>query len=348
MYHSILKPLLFQMDPEQAHHLTMSLAKVGLYLPFAPTILGIPTVKSTTSAKTSCMGLEFPNPVGLAAGFDKDGKYLNIMEKLGFGFLELGTVTPRPQAGNPKPRLFRLPKDKALINRMGFNNEGVDALARRLEKRTKSDMIIGGNIGKNKDTSNESASDDYLNCFARLFDYVDYFTVNVSSPNTPGLRELQDKEPLKRLLNDIQHKNTALGGKPVLLKIAPDMNEAQLEEVCALTLECGLNGLVLTNTTISREHLTTPVAHINQIGQGGLSGAPLLQQSTNVVEFCRAALPESVAIVGVGGITEPKDALQKLKAGANLVQVYSGLVYYGPSLPGRINELILNEYDMNR
>lgn len=289
------------------------------------------------------MGLNFPNAVGLAAGFDKDGKHIDGLACLGFGFIEVGTVTPIAQEGNPAPRLFRLPQDKALINRMGFNNEGLDALTERLEalrrKGVPNRLVIGGNIGKNKVTPNESAANDYLICFEKLFPWVDYFVVNVSSPNTPGLRELQEKEPLTRLLNLLQDKNRAQKSpKPILLKIAPDLSESQLDDIADIVRTTGLAGVIATNTTISRAALSTPESQIAAIGMGGLSGVPVRARSTEVIRYLREKLGKEVVIIGVGGIDSAASAREKLDAGADLVQVYTGLVYEGPGLVKSILE----------
>ena len=283
------------------------------------------------------MGLNFPNAVGLAAGFDKDGKHIAGLAWLGFGFIEVGTVTPIAQEGNPAPRLFRLPQDKALINRMGFNNEGLDALTERLEalrrKGVPKQLVIGGNIGKNKVTPNETAANDYLICFEKLFPWVDYFVVNVSSPNTPGLRELQEKEPLTRLLNLLQDKNRAQKSpKPILLKIAPDLSESQLDDIADIVRTTGLAGVIATNTTISRAALSTPESQIAAIGMGGLSGVPVRARSTEVIRYLREKLGKEAVIIGVGGIDSAASAREKLNAGADLVQVYTGLVYEGPGL----------------
>lgn len=283
------------------------------------------------------MGLAFPNPVGLAAGFDKNGTHIKSMASLGFGFIEVGTVTPKAQDGNPKPRLFRLPEDQALINRMGFNNEGLDALAQRLEhlrnKGLPEGLIIGGNIGKNKVTPNEDAEQDYLLCFDKLFPWVDYFVVNVSSPNTPGLRDLQEKAPLMRLLNRLQEKNRAQSSpKPILLKIAPDLTDSQLDDIADIVQSTGIAGLIATNTTISRDGLRSSTAELAAIGMGGLSGAPLKERATAVIRYLRKKLGPNICIVGVGGIDSASAAQEKLAAGADLVQVYSGMIYAGPGL----------------
>lgn len=283
------------------------------------------------------MGLTFPNSVGLAAGFDKDGKHLAGLACLGFGFIEVGTVTPLAQDGNPRPRLFRLPEDEALINRMGFNNLGLNALVEELkrwrEKNPVGGPIIGGNIGKNKVTPNEKAVDDYLICFDKLFPWVDYFVVNVSSPNTPGLRELQEKEPLTRLLNELQTKNRAqTAPKPILLKIAPDLTDSQLDDIADIVRETGLAGVIATNTTISRNGLNTSEASVTAIGAGGLSGAPVRARATEVIRYLRQKLGKGVVIIGVGGIDSAESAREKTSAGADLVQLYTGLIYKGPGL----------------
>ncbi len=287
-------------------------------------------------------GLTFPNPVGLAAGFDKDGKHYEAMSALGFGFIEIGTVTPLGQPGNPLPRLFRLPDDEALINRMGFNNEGVDALVSRLKNRRPGSLIVGGNIGKNKATPNEQAEQDYAICFEALFPYVDYFVVNVSSPNTPNLRDLQEKAPLTALLTALQNLNRQKPNpKPLLLKIAPDLTDGQLDDILDIAQATNLDGVIATNTTISRIGLKTNDAELDNIGAGGLSGKPVRGRSTEVIRYLHQKSGGKLTIIGVGGITSPEDAIEKIRAGAALVQVYTGLVYEGPSLVKRINQIIL-------
>jgi dihydroorotate dehydrogenase len=277
-------------------------------------------------------GLKFKNPVGLAAGFDKDAKLIDEMSMLGFGFIEIGTLTPRPQEGNPLPRLFRLPKDKALINRMGFNNGGVDEAIFRLKKR-KSTIIIGGNIGKNKVTPNENAVDDYLYCLESLHPYVDYFVVNVSSPNTPNLRDLQEKEPLKNLLTEVKKANDKKKKpKPILLKIAPDLTVGQLDDIIEIVLETKIDGVIATNTTIDRSDLKTSEEEVKAIGAGGVSGRVLAQRSTEVIRYLASQSNHAFPIIGVGGIFNAKDAIEKLEAGASLVQVYSGMIYEGPGM----------------
>ncbi|TAN01018.1 MAG: quinone-dependent dihydroorotate dehydrogenase [Chitinophagaceae bacterium] len=282
--------------------------------------------------KRELFGITFPNPVGLAAGFDKDARYVDTLTCLGFGFIEIGTVTPLPQPGNDKPRLFRLPKDKALINRMGFNNEGAEAAAGRLKKR-KSPIIIGGNIGKNKITPNENAVDDYATCFHALYDVVDYFTVNVSSPNTPGLRGLQEKEPLRRLLLHLQKLNSQKTlAKPVLLKIAPDISNDQLDDIIEIIYETNLYGIVAANTTVSREGLKTPSDKVQSMGAGGLSGKPLQKRSTEIISYIHQKSEGRIPIIASGGIFSAEDAYEKLSAGASLVQVYTGFIYEGPGV----------------
>jgi len=286
-------------------------------------------------------GIKFPNPVGLGAGLDKDAILIDELGQLGFGFIEIGTLTPKPQPGNDKPRLFRLKKDQALINRMGFNNKGVESAIRRLKNR-KSKVIIGGNIGKNKLTPNEEAIKDYEICFEALFDYVDYFVVNVSSPNTPGLRALQEKEPLKTLLSHIKSKNALKSNpKPILLKIAPDLSNEQLDDIIEIIKEVKLDGVIATNTTISREGLLTDKLIVAQAGMGGLSGKPLVQRSTEVIRYLHTKSGGAFPIIGVGGIHSEEDALEKLAAGASLIQLYTGFIYEGPALIKRINKAIL-------
>ncbi|MEK6616760.1 MAG: quinone-dependent dihydroorotate dehydrogenase, partial [Bacteroidota bacterium] len=299
--------------------------------------------------KKNLFGLTFENPVGLAAGFDKDATFFDEIANLGFGFIEVGTVTPNPQTGNEKPRLFRLPKDEALLNRMGFNNDGVEAMAERLKKRKNFNVIIGGNIGKNKTTRNENALADYEYCFEKLYCYVDYFVVNVSSPNTPGLRELQEKEPLKKILKrliemrEYRIQNTEYRiRKPILLKIAPDLTNEQLDDIIEIIRETKMDGIVATNTTISRENLQTPNSRLQTIGSGGLSGKPLAKRSTEVIKYLSEKSGKRLTIIASGGIHSPEDAIEKINAGASLVQIYTGFIYEGPGLVKRICSRILN------
>lgn len=328
----IVKQLLFQLSAEKAHDFSLSQLNSAVNFPLFKTLMGCPVGFPIQEVRMA--GLTFPHPVGLAAGLDKNAIAFEAMSKLGFSFVEVGTVTPKPQAGNPQPRLFRLPKDQALINRMGFNNDGVDAIAERLAKRhaTKG-LIIGGNIGKNKSTPNESAVDDYLICFDRLKDLVDYFTVNISSPNTPDLRALQDKEPLKKLLESLKNAQAkASVHRPIFLKIAPDLNKAQLDDIIEIILELSLEGLIGTNTTISRSGLSSNPQTITQIGAGGLSGKPLSQSATAIIKYIHEQTEGQVPIIASGGIMSAEDAQNKMKAGAKLVQLYTGFVYHGPKL----------------
>lgn len=336
MYKSIIRPLLFRFKPESVHHFTFSAIKK---MQAIPGVSGLTRsmYRSKANLSQEVFGLTFSNPVGMAAGFDKDGKLYEELGNYGFGFVEVGTVTPKPQAGNEMPRLFRLPEDKALINRMGFNNAGVDALVERLKKRKNKRLIIGGNIGKNKLTPNEEAVNDYLICFGKLFDYVDYFVVNVSSPNTPNLRDLQEKEPLTKLLTRLQaENNTHAKPKPILLKIAPDLTEGQLNDIVDIVAETGIAGVIATNTTISRADLHTPESRLTEIGMGGLSGKPVKARSTEVISYLYQKSNGSFPIVAVGGIFTAEDAKEKLNAGASLVQVYTGFIYEGPGMVKRI------------
>lgn len=341
--YQLLKPFLFRMDPEKAHHFTVKLFKTALAMPFGKWIFRQVYKYEHQSLSRDVFGLQFKNPVGLAAGFDKDGKYYKEMASLGFGFIEIGTVTPLPQGGNPQPRLFRLKQDEALINRMGFNNDGVDAMVSRLRKHGKPEgVILGGNIGKNKVTPNENAVDDYVICFEKLYDYVDYFVVNVSSPNTPGLRELQDKKPLTKILSTLQQLNNAKAApKPMLLKIAPDLTDAQLDDIIDIVAETGIAGVIATNTTIDRSGLKAATNTVESIGAGGLSGKPVQARSTEVIRYLYDQSGGAFPIIGVGGIDGAAAAKEKLAAGASLVQVYSSMVYKGPSLISDINKGIL-------
>ncbi len=348
MYKYLLKPIFFLMNPEKAHYTTMRLFHFALSMPFGKSIFKKLFVLENPKLEHKIMGLTFPNRVGLAAGFDKDGKFINDLAYLGFGFIEIGTVTPRPQDGNPKPRLFRLPEHEALINRMGFNNEGVDKLVERLiayrtpdpKGETTRRVIIGGNIGKNKITPNEEAFKDYEICFDALFDHVDYFVVNVSSPNTPDLRALQDKEPLNQLLAHVQNLNQKRAKpKPLLLKIAPDLNEHQLNDILEIVENNKLDGIVATNTTISREDVKNDPLSIEA---GGLSGKPVKAPSTKVISYLRRNTKQkNLVIIGVGGIQTGIDVQEKLAAGADLVQIYTGLIYEGPAMVKKINQSFL-------
>ncbi len=337
--YKLIRPFFFQFDPEKIHHFVTRGLKVFNRFPGGPKLNRAVFSIENPVLEREVFGLKFKNPVGLAAGFDKNAEMMGEMANLGFGFVEIGTVTPLPQAGNPKPRMFRLKEDKALINRMGFNNQGVEVVADRIKLYRQNvnqnrKLIIGGNIGKNKTTPNEDAVSDYIKCFDRLFDVVDYFVVNVSSPNTPGLRELQEKEPLKMLLQTLQQRNNKNGvSRPVLLKIAPDLSNAQLDDIVEIVIESGIAGVVATNTTIGREGLISPK---NKNETGGLSGKPLTDRSTEVIRYLSEKSGEAFPIIGVGGIHSAKDALEKLEAGASLIQLYTGFIYEGPGLVKRI------------
>lgn len=350
--YKLIRSFLFFFDPEKVHYFSMN----SLWF-----LCKIPGVKKLVSKKfspspkgniqSSLFNIQFPNPVGLGAGFDKNAKYLNELEALGFGFVEIGTVTPLPQAGNDKPRLFRLPEDKALINRMGFNNDGVEVVAERLKSwqssvssrhTTNYRLVIGGNIGKNKLTPNEDAWKDYVTCFQALHPYVDYFVVNVSSPNTPGLRELQEKDSLKKIFSQLYSKNEALKMKrPILLKIAPDLSHEQLDDVIGLALEIHLDGLVVTNTTLSRDQLQTPKHILETIGAGGLSGLPLKNSSSAIIKYIHQKTNGQIPIIASGGIFTGEDAKEKVDAGASLVQVWTGFIYEGPDIVKRICKELL-------
>jgi len=358
MYQS-LRRLLFLLPAETAHYFSMNLLRVLCAVGFVRKALNR-VFRPQNAVPFSLFGLSFSNRVGLGAGFDKNAKYLRELETLGFGFVEIGTVTPRPQAGNEKPRLFRLPKDGALINRMGFNNDGVDVVAKRLKKWRKqfdvqgskfdvkdpqtsnfehrtSNLIVGGNIGKNKTTPNEEAWKDYEICFRALHPFVDFFVVNVSSPNTPGLRELQEKEALKKILTHLQQMNkTFAQQRPILLKIAPDLTLEQIDDVVNLAKEISLDGLVATNTTINREGLTTDHSQLTSIGAGGLSGKPLKEKSTAVLRYINEKTGGQIPVIGSGGIFTAADANEKLAAGATLIEVWTGFIYEGPGIVKRI------------
>ncbi|WP_348661978.1 quinone-dependent dihydroorotate dehydrogenase [Croceibacter atlanticus] len=337
MYKSILRPILFKSDPEEIHHFTFSSVRRLFKVPGSKNIIKKLYQVNDTRLEREVFGLKFKNPVGLAAGFDKDAKLYKELSHFGFGFIEIGTVTPKPQPGNPKKRLFRLKEDQAIINRMGFNNGGVAEAVVRLQKNK--NVLIGGNIGKNKVTPNDEAVNDYILCFNALFSVVDYFVVNVSSPNTPGLRELQDKEPLTKLLATLQDLNAQKEKrKPILLKIAPDLTEDQLLDIIDIVATTKIDGVIATNTTISREGLTS----VNKEETGGLSGKPLTKRSTEVIRFLSERSNKAFPIIGVGGIHSAQDALEKIEAGASLVQLYTGFIYEGPQLIKDINtELLL-------
>ncbi|HLT50237.1 MAG TPA: quinone-dependent dihydroorotate dehydrogenase [Aequorivita sp.] len=360
MYKQLIRPIFFRFDPEKIHHITFSLIRFLHKIGFGILFRNMYKVESP-KLERELFGLKFPNPVGLAAGFDKDAKLYRELSNFGFGFIEIGTVTPKPQPGNEKPRLFRLKEDAAIINRMGFNNGGVEEAVERLKKNTSAPLsdrtsvplsdcasvaersrshrvLIGGNIGKNKITPNEEAVNDYIICFEALFDYVDYFVVNVSSPNTPNLRALQEKKPLTDLLQTLQNRNNSKEKrKPILLKIAPDLTEEQLLDIIEIVNTTKIDGIIATNTTISREG----IASENKKEMGGLSGKPLNKRATEVIRFLSEKSNKAFPIIGVGGIHSAEDALEKLDAGASLVQLYTGFIYEGPSLIKQINKAIL-------
>jgi len=341
MYKIFIKPLFFLIEPETIHHLVFKTIKLFCRIPGVPFLIRSNYLITDKRLERELFGLKFPNPVGLAAGFDKDAKLFDELGYFGFGFIEIGTLTPEPQPGNEKPRMFRLPKDEGLINRMGFNNGGVKAAAERLKKRS-TNIIIGGNIGKNKITSNENADSDYEKCFEVLFDHVDYFVVNVSSPNTPNLRALQDKEPLTRLLNKVKFLNSQKPKpKPILLKIAPDLTNEHLDDIIEIVKVTQIDGIIATNTTIDRSNLRTKKEEVEKIGAGGLSGKPLTKRSTEVIKYLSEKSNRQFPIIAVGGIHTGEDAIEKLKAGASLVQVYTGFIYEGPAITKKINKAIL-------
>jgi dihydroorotate dehydrogenase len=341
VYRSFIRPLLFLVDAEKVHHLVFSFLKFTGKIPGVNTLLRSLFVYDDPLLSKVLFGLKFKNPIGLAAGFDKNALLIDELDGLGFGFIEIGTITPKAQTGNDKPRLFRLPADQALINRMGFNNDGALAVAARLKQR-RSHIIVGGNIGKNKLTPNENALDDYVYSFHALYDVVDYFVVNVSSPNTPGLRELQEKEPLKKLLAHIKDLSRAKQNpKPVLLKIAPDLTTEQLDDIVDILIETKTDGVIATNTTISRAGLITDKEIVEHIGNGGLSGKPLTAQATGVIRYLRQRLGKNFPIIGVGGIMSTQDAIDKLDAGADLIQLYTGFIYEGPGFVKRIAKRIV-------
>jgi dihydroorotate dehydrogenase len=338
MYKSFFRPILFLFDPEHVHHFTFGLIRLVCKIPGISSIFKKMYLVEDKRLEKKLFGLTFKNPVGLAAGFDKDAKLFNELNNFGFGFIEIGTLTPKAQEGNPKKRLFRLKADQAIINRMGFNNGGVEAAVLRLKKNK--NVLIGGNIGKNKVTPNENAVEDYKICFNAMFDYVDYFVVNVSSPNTPNLRELQEKEPLKHLLNTLQAENSKKQiRKPIVLKIAPDLTNEQLMDIIEIVKDTKIDGIIATNTTISREGLISE----SKNETGGLSGKPLTSRSTEVIKFLSEKSNKAFPIIGVGGIHSVQDALEKLDAGADLIQLYTGFIYEGPKLIKDINKAILRK-----
>lgn len=337
MYKIFLRPILFKFQPEKAHSLIFNTLKIIQTFNLGFVLNWIYGFKNN-SLEREVFSIKFPNPVGLAAGLDKDAEVSDMFGYMGFGFVEIGTVTPLAQPGNPQPRAFRLPKDKGLINRMGFNNKGLEACVNQLKKR-KSKVIIGGNIGKNKLTPNDDAVSDYEKGFEALYNHVDYFVVNVSSPNTPNLRELQDKKPLTALLLRLMELNqTKPKQKPILLKIAPDLTNSQLDDIVEIVIHTKIAGIVATNTTIERTHLSYDPVWVESLGAGGLSGQPVKDKSTEVIRYINQKSKGQFSIIGVGGIHSPKDAKEKLDAGASLIQLYTGFIYEGPALVKKINQ----------
>jgi dihydroorotate dehydrogenase len=343
VYKRIIKPFLFLLPPEKSHHFVFSTLDFATKVPLAHPLMKNFFTYAPSNLQKTISGITFPNPVGLAAGFDKDAAHLKSLSPLGFGFIEVGTVTPLPQPGNEKPRLFRLPKDEALINRMGFNNHGVDVMVERLKRfnqfrsEKKIAIIIGGNIGKNKNTPNEKAADDYVYCFEKLFQHVDYFTVNVSSPNTPGLQQLQNKDSLFELLHSLQQINLAAESpKPIFLKISPDLSNAQLDDVVTIVKQLQVSGIVACNTTTSRDHLKTKIDPNDVYTLGGLSGKPLLPRTLEVIAYLKRKSDQSFSLIASGGIFTSQDAKEAMQAGADLVQVYSGFIYEGPAIVKQI------------
>lgn len=340
MYKLLVRPLLFSFDPEWVHYFTLNTLKFLNKIPFSSWLFRKIYSYQNSSLEKELFGIKFKNPVGLAAGFDKNGKYIKEMSNLGFGFIEIGTITPKPQPGNPKKRLFRVQNDLAIINRLGINNDGNILCAERLKKNN-SDVVIGGNIGKNTATSNENADTDYIQNFEILHQYVDYFVLNVSCPNVSNFTKLQDVEFLKKLVPQLKKINsTKPKKKPILIKISPDLNQDQLDETIDLVRSENLDGIIATNTTTSRNNLKTNNSKIEKIGNGGLSGEPLKNKSNEVIRYISKKTNGNLPIIGVGGIMNPKDALDKIEAGADLIQLYTGFIYEGPSIVKKINQYL--------
>ena len=341
MYKGIIRPLLFLLRPETVHHLVVALIKFFFAIPFVKPLVRAIYTTGDVKLRREVFGLTFENPVGLAAGFDKNATFYRQFAAFGFSFVEVGTATPVGQPGNPRPRSFRLPADKALINRMGFNNHGARTIAERLGKG-RTNMIVGGNIGKNTTTPNESAAEDYADAFLALYDYVDYFVVNVSCPNISDLSHLQDRDQLSGIFSRLSSIRSGMVRKrPILVKISPDLNWEQIDDVLELVDEFNMDGIVAVNTTITRAGLSTDSETIERIGRGGLSGKPVRERSTEIIRYISEKTGGKLPIIGVGGILSADDALEKLRAGASLVQIYTGFVYEGPGLVKRINEAVL-------
>lgn len=343
MYKSIIRPILFKFDPEKVHHFTFNAIKISFFIPFIAWIARKLFTIEDKRLERKVMGLTFKNPIGLAAGFDKNAVLYNELADFGFGFIEIGTVTPKAQDGNPKKRLFRLIDDQGIINRMGFNNAGVMSAVEQL-KKNKGKVLIGGNIGKNTGIPEDQITSDYLACFKALYAHVDYFVVNVSCPNVGVTAKLQDKEYLIELLDTLQEENRVQGlKKPILLKIAPDLNKQQLDEIIEVVAETKISGVIASNTSVDRSELKTPADTLNAIGNGGLSGKPIADKSTQVIKYLSETSKKAFAIIGVGGIHSAQDAKEKLDAGADLVQLYTGFIYEGPAIVKRINKALLQD-----
>jgi len=342
--YKLVRSILFLFDAEKVHYFVMRLLRFIHSAGPLRLIFRSVFVVEDPRLQTEFLGLKFPNPVGLAAGFDKNAQNIDALADCGFGFIEIGTITPKAQPGNDKPRLFRLKADQAILNRMGFNNDGVEAAITSLKKRKNKAILIGGNIGKNKWTPNEEATSDYLHCFEALFDFVDYFVVNVSSPNTPNLRALQEKEPLQALLQTLQNANEVKSKpKPILLKIAPDLSETQIDEIIEIVGLTKISGLIVANTTISRDQLQTPAAQVEKMGAGGISGKPVAARATEMIRYIHRKSNGKIPMIAVGGIHSAQDAIEKLEAGAQLVQLYTGFIYEGPALVRSIHKALLKK-----
>lgn len=344
MYKSLVRPILFCFDPEKVHHFTFSFIKFISRLPLVPNLIRSMYQVNDKALERHLFGLTFKNPVGLAAGFDKNAVLYNELANFGFGFIEIGTVTPKAQVGNPKKRLFRLQQEQGIINRMGFNNDGLEAAITQL-KKNKGQLIIGGNIGKNTDTAPEDYTKDYLECFNALQPYVDYFVLNVSCPNVGSHAKLNDKDYLEELIGEVQQANSKLSGRaksrPILLKIAPDLNKTQLDEIIELVATTKIDGIIASNTSVSRADLSTSNEKLEVIGNGGLSGKPIKDKSTQVIKYLSDKSNKAFPIIGVGGIHSPQDAIEKIEAGADLIQIFTGFIYEGPQLVKAINKAII-------